>query len=150
MASLVLTDSYKQAIPSSPPQIRRGQGKWWMTSPLGCQGLLVLHWIVPQRPPSSSITNTPHLECDMNFLGCRWLFWKPSRSYSYIIFMGFFLFVCLCVCLFVFLFLLLFLIACYEMADASEEHHVKSAGTFPVSSRSQTNVLWSAWKQKLL
>lgn len=34
------------------------------------------------------------------------------------------------------------------MADASEEHHVKSAGTFPVSSRSQTNVLWSAWKHK--
>lgn len=34
------------------------------------------------------------------------------------------------------------------MADASEEHYVKSAGTFPVSSRSQTNVLWSAWKHK--
>lgn len=78
MASLVLTDSYKQAMPSSPPQIRRGQGKWWMTSPLSCQGLLVLHWIVPQRPPSSSLTTTSHLECDMNFLGCCWLFWKPK------------------------------------------------------------------------
>lgn len=66
-ATLVPTDSHKQPIPLFPPQIWRGQGKWWMASPLGCQGLLILRWIIPQKPPSSSITPTPHRECDMDF-----------------------------------------------------------------------------------
>lgn len=72
-ATLVPADSHKQPIPLFPPQIRRGQGKWWMASPRGCQGLSVLRWIIPQKPPSSSITPTPHLQCDMHSLVCYWL-----------------------------------------------------------------------------
>lgn len=68
-ATLVHTDSHKQPIPLFPPQIRRGQGKWWMALPLGCQGLSVLCWIILQKPPCSSITPTPLLpKCDMHSL----------------------------------------------------------------------------------
>lgn len=116
-ATLVLTDSHKQPIPLFPPQIRRGQGKWWMASPLGCQGLLVPRWIISQKPPCSSITPTPHPKCDMDFLVCCWLFLKTEprelkcSSYS------------------------ILLKVCEQMGDASEEQKA-SAGTFPVSSRS--------------
>lgn len=67
---LLLTDSHKQPVPSFPPQTRGGRGKWWMAPLGGCQGLLILHWIEPQKPPSGGVIPAPHPECDMDFSVC--------------------------------------------------------------------------------
>lgn len=40
-----------------------------MASLGGCQGLLILRWIEPQKPPSGVIP-APHPECDMHFSVC--------------------------------------------------------------------------------
>lgn len=36
----------------------------------GCQGLLILCWIEPQKPPSGAVIPAPHPECDMDFSVC--------------------------------------------------------------------------------
>lgn len=133
-ATLVPTDSHKQPIPLFPPQIWRGQGKWWMASPLGCQGLLILRWIIPQKPPSSSITPTPHRECDVDFSQRVVDYFRKDPKPRE-------LKCCSHRC---------FLNVCEQMIDASEEQGASWAGTTPVSSRSQANVLTSARKRELL
>lgn len=36
----------------------------------GCQGLSILRWIEPQKPPSGGVIPAPHPECDMDFSVC--------------------------------------------------------------------------------
>lgn len=67
---LLLTVSHKQPVPSFPPQTRGGRGKWWMAPLGGCQGLLILRWLEPQKPPSGGDIPAPHPECDMDFSVC--------------------------------------------------------------------------------